>query len=103
MTTDINYAALQGGGGGVPPDGTYTAHLVAARLLDISGGRLVTEWQAGEYSWESWNRFDTTGMRWTQDFLDGLGVDRSKTTDDDMLELELDRVRAKRHVHLVRV
>ena len=35
--------------------------------------------------WDSWNRFDSSGMRYTQDLLDALGIDRFQVTDDDQM------------------
>jgi hypothetical protein len=91
--SDINYDLLRGGAGGDPPDGTYTAYLAVAKLLDLSGGsKLVTEWQtsgATPYYWSTWHGFSPNRMNVTQEFLDGLGVDRATITDDAALEAAL--------------
>lgn len=75
----------------VPPDGERTARLERGKLVETKYGstRLVTEWSAGDLWWQSWNQFDGQGLAFTQDLLDGLGVDRSKLTDDDQLTAEL--------------
>lgn len=87
----VDYDALAGNAGsGVPADGTHTARLERAALLETdNGSRLITEWSANGTWWESWNRFDGRGMSFTQDLLDGLGVDRSKVTNDDEMGDEL--------------
>jgi hypothetical protein len=84
----IDYAALASRSGGVPEDGLHTARLDRAHLHNSDkGSQLITEWQEVGVDvpcfWTSWNRFDSSGLTFTQDFLDGLGVDRSTITDDD--------------------
>ena len=95
--SDINYALLAGGEGGEPPDGTHTALLVVAKLLDLpNGSKLVTEWQsvngAAPYYWSTWHGFAPTRIAITQEFLDGLGIDRKTITDDVAFEAALDNV-----------
>jgi hypothetical protein len=102
--TDIDYNALRSGGGGEPPDGHYKATLVRAKLVNTSGGwKMVTEWQVGgltPYYWTTWFGFEGARMAFTQEFLDGLGIDRANITDDDAFEMALDR--ATNHTYNVR-
>ena len=92
----IDYEALRGdsAGGVVPDDGTHTARLERAVLRDTANGeRLITDWSSEECSlWTSWNRFDPQGLPYTQQLLDGLGIDRKKITADDELSEALERV-----------
>ena len=93
----INYEALRTGSLNVenPDDGQHTARLERAALVSTSNGeRLVTEWidMQGPAQWTSWNRFDEMGLSYTNELLDGLGVDRTILTDDDSFTAELDRV-----------
>lgn len=95
--SDINYALLAGGDGGAPPDGSHTALLVVAKLLDLpNGSKLVTEWQTTgggtPYYWSTWHGFAPTRMAITQEFLDGLGIDRKAITDDAAFEAALANV-----------
>jgi hypothetical protein len=95
--TQINYDLLRGGSGGEPPDGLHTANLVVAKLLELpSGDRLVTEWQSSNgrepYYWTTWHGFEGNRINITQEFLDGLGVERSAITDDAAFEQALERV-----------
>lgn len=91
----IDYGALRGDGGEpeLPEDGDRVAVLDRAALVDTANGeRLVTEWRdlhKSNIQWQSWNRFDTTGMSYTRDLLRGLGVNISTVTDDDDLNREL--------------
>jgi hypothetical protein len=91
--SDIDYDLLRGQVGGDPPDGLHSAYLMRAALVNTSSGtRLVTEWQTSgdeSYYWTTWFGFDGNRLGFTQDFLDGLGVDRSKVTDDDAFEQTL--------------
>lgn len=91
----IDYAALQGDGAGTPDDGDHIALLERAVIVDTQNGeRLVTEWRAptDKAAWQSWNRFDVSGMSWTRDLLIGLGVDLKVVTDDDAMSDALNRV-----------
>ena len=91
----IDYEALRGEGGEpeIPEDINRVARLDRAALVDTNNGeRLVTEWR--DYykpliQWQSWNRFDTTGMSYTRDLLKAIGVDMSTLTDDVALSSEL--------------
>ena len=69
-----------------PADGDHRARLERAVIVDTKNGeRLVTEWCDSENSmWTSWNRFDDSGMSFTQELLDGLGIDRSKLTEETL-------------------
>lgn len=97
--SDIDYNALRGAIGGDPPDGTHQAYLARAALVDTSSGtKLVSEWQVTgmtPYYWASWHGFAPTRMNVTQEYLDALGVDRSKITDDDAFTDELLRITGK--------
>jgi hypothetical protein len=76
-----------------PPDGYCDAHLEHAKLVEgSSGDLLITEWSDGEHYWTSFNGFSGNRLRFTQELLDGLGVDRKAVTSDEELEAELDRV-----------
>jgi hypothetical protein len=93
---DIDYGQLQDGGGTEPPDGVHEAALVRAKLVDTRNGtKLVTEWQGTRqsYYWTTWFGFDGQQMRFTGDFLDGIGLAngqwRKIQLDDERLELEL--------------
>ena len=92
MTT-IDYEALRGASGGEPLDGIHTAYLVRAELVETAKGpALVTEWQTQRdprYYWTTWFGFDGNRLRFTQEFLDSLGVDRSHITDDELFEQAL--------------
>ena len=88
----IDFDALRGEGGEpeLPEDGDHVAVLERAAIVDTRNGeRLVTEWRdavVGQITWQSWNRFDTTGMSYTRELMIGLGVDLSAVTDTDALE-----------------
>jgi hypothetical protein len=92
--SDIDYNALGSGGGGEPPDGVYRATLIRAKLVETANGwRMVTEWQVGgltPYYWATWFGFEGPRMAFTQEFLDGLGIDRAQITDDVAFEAALD-------------
>ena len=90
--SNINYAQLAGGGGTTPPDGLHDAYLMRARLQSGAQDFIVTEWQSGSFYWETLYGFTANRIRFAQDALDGLGIDRSKTMDDDALEAALYRV-----------
>lgn len=88
--SSIDFSTLRGERAnttGVPEDGLHTARLERAVLQDTAKGpRLITEWSdENNLMWTSWNRFtaDQYGMPKTQELLDGLGVDRSKLTDEN--------------------
>jgi hypothetical protein len=86
----INYAQLAGGGESAqPPNGMHRAFLMRARLQTGAQDFVVTEWQAGPYWWETLYGFTASRIGFTQDALDGLGIDRAKITDDDALEAAL--------------
>jgi hypothetical protein len=92
----VDYDALRGSAGGEPPDGIHKALLMRAKLVETSNGAtmLVTEWQVGgmtPYYWTTWFGFEGARMGFTQEFLDGLGVDRSQITDDDVFGEALQR------------
>jgi hypothetical protein len=72
-------------GSGVPDDGLHTARLERAAVIETDrGSRLITEWSdENNLMWTSWNRFDASGLKFTQDLLDGLGVNRSQITEDN--------------------
>lgn len=84
-----DYEALRGETGGLPPDGVHDAYLDGARLVDTRNGEmLVTDWRTVSdplYCWSTWFGFEGQRLRFTQDFLDDLGVDRAHITDDDAL------------------
>lgn len=84
----VDYDALREGvSTGVPDNGTHTARLERAALIETDkGSNLITEWSEDGLWWTSWNRFDAQGMSYTQELLDALGVDRSKITNDDEFE-----------------
>jgi hypothetical protein len=94
--SDIDYGLLAGNAGGEPTDGIYAAMLVRLELVHTqSGSRLVSEWQVSAgtpYYWTTWFGFAANRIGVTQDFLDGLGVDRSRITDDESFELALHQV-----------
>jgi hypothetical protein len=85
----IDFDALRGDSAdaGVPADGVHTARLERVVLRETANGeRLITDWSSEECSlWTSWNRFDPQGMSYTQDLLDGLGIDRKQMTTEDGL------------------
>lgn len=91
----IDYAQLRGEGGEpeLPEDGPSVATLDRAAVVSTQNGeRLVTEWRnlfRSNIQWQSWNRFDATGMAYTRDLLKGLGVNLATVTDDSALEREL--------------
>jgi hypothetical protein len=96
--TSIDYSLLGGNGaGGDPPEGLHTAYLAVAKLLELpSGDRLVTEWQVpGSYYWTSWHGFEPNRISVTQEYLDGLGIDRKTITDDDAFENALASVQGQ--------
>lgn len=101
--SSINYSLLGGDASQTtPPDGIHSAYLMATRLQSSQNGDfLVTEWQAGPYWWETLFGFTTRRMAITQEFLDGLGIDRSRITDDDAFRLAL--AKAQGQVYTVRV
>jgi hypothetical protein len=89
MTT-IDYDALRGASGGEPLDGIHTAYLMRAELVETAKGpALVSEWQTmrePRYYWTTWFGFEGTRLKFTQEFLDSLGVDRAHITDDELFE-----------------
>ena len=92
----IDFDALRGDGlPETPDDGEHIALLMRAVVVDTQNGeRLVTEWKAvGEenVAWDSWNRFDTSGMSFTRDLLIGLGINLKSLNDIDQLGAELDQ------------
>ncbi len=73
---------------------TCTAYVAVAKLLDLQRSRLV-EWQANSsasYYWSTWHGFAPSRMAITQEYLDGLGIDRKTITDDRALEAALANV-----------
>jgi hypothetical protein len=96
----INYEALRTGdtSAQLPADGSHTAILQRAALVTTNNGeRLVTEWSdtTNGAAWTSWNRFDETGLSYTIELLDHLGVDRAAVADagdDDAFQAALDAV-----------
>jgi hypothetical protein len=75
----------------------HDAYLMRARLQTGSRDFIVTEWQVGGFYWESLNGFEGARMRFTQDLLDGLGIDRRTLTDDDRLEAALAACQGSRY------
>jgi hypothetical protein len=94
--SDIDYDALRGGDGGLPEDGLHRAYLARAALAETSrGSMLVTEWQTTTNPpsyWQTWFGFNGQRLRFTQELLDALGIDRGKLMDDDALQAALDSV-----------
>jgi hypothetical protein len=90
----VDYEALRGGvSTGVPDNGSHTARLERAALVETDkGSNLVTEWSEDGLWWTSWNRFNAQALPFTQALLDGLGVDRQKITNDDEFETALSDV-----------
>lgn len=91
----IDYNALQSGQATIeaPTDGEHIAHLERAAIVSTNNGeRLVTEWAGANENvqWTSWNRFDETGLSYTVELLDGLGVDRAAISNDDSFVDALD-------------
>lgn len=82
----VNFAALRGDAPAAdhPADGLHVARLERAQLYDGDrGAQLITEWSdENNLMWTSWNRFDGPGLKYTQDLLDGLGIDRSQVTEE---------------------
>lgn len=86
----VDFEALRGekSAGGVPDDGLHTARLERAALVETDrGSRLITEWSdENNLMWTSWNRFDASGMAFTQELLDGLGINRKQVTEDNFAD-----------------
>jgi hypothetical protein len=88
MTIDFDKLRGETAAEEIPADGTHTARL--ERCVIVTSNRtgdelLVTEWSDEQnVMWTSFNRFDSSGMSFTQELLDGLGVDRSKLTDENL-------------------
>lgn len=97
----INYAELRGEDRGAPADGNYDAWLARARLQMGESDFVVTEWQVDNLYWESLNGFEGRRMTYTQELLDGLGIDRAKIMSDADLSNALDD--ASEQVYRVRV
>jgi len=99
----IDFAALRGeddaATAGVPTDGDHAARLERAVLHDGDRGtQLITEWSdERNLMWTSWNRFDGQGLKYTQELLDGLGVDRQSVMDDAQLAQELAAVEGRHY------
>jgi hypothetical protein len=92
----IDYQALKTGSMAsvLPDDGEHAGRLERAQLVHTQNGpRLVTEWSQanGTAQWTSWNRFDESGLSYTIELLDGLGVDRAAVNNDEQLDAELER------------
>jgi hypothetical protein len=84
--SSIDFDALKGASTrGVPEDGLHIARLERISFYEgDKGTQLITEWSnEANVTWTSWNRFDETGLSFTQELLDGLGVDRSKWNPDE--------------------
>jgi hypothetical protein len=91
--TSIDYNLLSGQSGGDPEDGIHTARLLRAALVETSRGTsLVTEWQTADAYWTTWFGFEANRISFTQEFLDAVGIDRSKMTDDGAFEMALSQV-----------
>jgi hypothetical protein len=92
----IDFEALRGEKelSGVPDDGIHTARLERAVLKETDkGDRVITEWSSDRCPhWASWNRFDEQGLPYTQQLLDGLGIDRKVMTSDDELSQALEKI-----------
>jgi hypothetical protein len=100
--SSINYALLSGDDTQTtPPEGIHSAYLMAARLQLGDNDFIVTEWQAGSYWWETLFGFNARRMKFTQAFLDGLGINRKAVMDDDSMRLAL--AKAQGQVYSVRV
>jgi hypothetical protein len=86
----IDYNHLNSGSSEVEPpsDGSHTAMLERASLVDTrSGEQVVTEWRDAQRDtvwWQSWNRFDTNGFQYTRELLIGLGVPLGKASSDGL-------------------
>lgn len=94
MCSDIDYGLLRSNDGGEPPEGMHEPYLARAALVETDKGTLlVSEWQVpGSYYWTAWHGFAPDRIRFTQEYLDGLGVDRSTITDDEEFERALSEV-----------
>jgi hypothetical protein len=95
--SSINYGALAGGESTQPPDGLHDAYLTRARLQTGQQDFVATEWQVGAYWWETLYGFTPQRLPFTQDMLDGLGIDRAKLTDDDALEAALNAAQGSQY------
>ena len=103
--SSIDYDLLRGEAGGEPPAGLYDAYLMRAALVTTDKGTsLVAEWQTLSgtgYYWTAWFGFTPQRMQFTQEFLDGVGIDRHTLTDDERFEQELSQIQGS--VYQVRV
>jgi hypothetical protein len=84
MCSDIDYGLLGGEQNrepSEPPEGTYQATLVVAKVVETSRGTaLVTEWSTETeppYYWTAWFGFAANRIAITNELLDGIGVDRA--------------------------
>jgi hypothetical protein len=74
--------------GGEPVDGTHTARLEGAAVLDTKNGRRIKlTWQTVDYAhwWESWHGVSGRAKGFTKDVLAGIGVDLDALTSWDEL------------------
>jgi hypothetical protein len=78
--------------GGEPVDGTHTARLDAAAVLDTKNGRRIKlTWQTVDYAhwWESWHGVSGKAKPFTKGVLAGIGVDLDALTSWDELSDQL--------------
>lgn len=76
----VDYDSLAADRGeGVPEDGSHIARLERAVVRETSSGtRMITEWSADGLYWECWSQLEGQGLKFAQEIIDGLGIDRSE-------------------------
>jgi hypothetical protein len=77
---------------GEPVDGTHTAALDAAAVLDTKNGRRIKlTWQTADNAhwWESWHGVEGKAKPFTKAVLTGLGIDLAEIRSEEQLGDEL--------------
>jgi hypothetical protein len=84
-----------------PPDGVHDAILQRAAIASTRNGEaIVTEWTADpHYWWTAWYGFDPGRIKFTNEWLDAVGLDRgaiATAKSDDAFQAMLDGISGDR-------
>jgi hypothetical protein len=87
-----DFDSFKASDGGEPVDGTHTARLDAAAVLETRNGRRIKlTWQTTDYAywWESWHGVEGRAKGFTKDVLAGIGIKLDELGSWDELADEL--------------